>query len=126
VKFALIFFDGAKFLIRHVPDPSMHSLPDSHKFFLEIPRQILNTQSRRSDNLLKVKVSQYNSLTKFDKGKLLALARDRMGFTREQMAGRLRVDWLFLAQLEEGHCVVDEWYLLRAGELTREFERMHQ
>jgi transcriptional regulator with XRE-family HTH domain len=71
-------------------------------------------------------VSQYKSLTKFDKGKLLALERDRMGFTREQMAERLRVDWLHLAQLEEGHCAVDEWYLLRAGELTREFERRHQ
>jgi hypothetical protein len=32
-------------------------------------------------NLLKVKVSQYISLTKFDKGKLLALERDRIGLT---------------------------------------------
>jgi hypothetical protein len=76
-------------------------------------------------NLLKVKVSQYISLTKFDKGKLLALERDRIGLTREQMAERLRVHWFFLAQLEDGHHAVDDWYLHRAGELTREFERTH-
>jgi hypothetical protein len=68
-------------------------------------------------------VSQYISLTNFDKGKLLALERDRMGFTREQMAERLRVDWLYLAPLEDGHRAVDDWYLIRAAELTHEFER---
>lgn len=70
-------------------------------------------------------MSQYISLTKFDKGKLLALERDRIGFTREQMAERLRVDWFYLAQLEDGHLPLDDWYLIRAGELAREFERMH-
>ena len=70
-------------------------------------------------------MSQYFSLTKFDKGKLLALERDRIGFTREEMAERLSVDALFLAQLEDGHQAVDDWYLFRAGELAREFERMH-
>lgn len=70
-------------------------------------------------------MSQYISLTKFDKGKLLALERDRIGFTREQMAERLSVNWLYLAQLEDGHRAVDDWYLIRAGELAREFERMH-
>jgi hypothetical protein len=70
-------------------------------------------------------VSQHISLTKFDKGKLLALERDRMGFSREQMAEMLSVDYLFLAQLEDGHHTVDDWYLHRAGELAREFERTH-
>ena len=49
-----------------------------------------------------------------------------MGFTREQMAERLSVDWLYLAQLEDGHRAVDDWYLFRAAQLTREFERRHQ
>ena len=70
-------------------------------------------------------MSQYFSLTKFDKGKLLALERDRIGLSREEMAERLRVDWLFLAQLEDGHRAVDDWYLERAGEVAREFERRH-
>ena len=70
-------------------------------------------------------MSQYFSLTKFDKGKLLALERDRIGFTREEMAEQLSVDSFFLAQLEDGHRPVDDWYLHRAGELAREFERMH-
>ena len=69
-------------------------------------------------------MSQYISLTKFDKGKLLALERDRIGLSREEMAERLSVDWLCLAQLEDGHRAVDDWYLFRAGQVAREVERM--
>jgi hypothetical protein len=63
-------------------------------------------------------VRQYKSLIKFDKSKLLALAG-------EQMAKRLNIDSVYLAQLEDGRRAVDNWYLCSAEKLVREFERTH-
>ena len=70
-------------------------------------------------------MSQYKSLIKCDKGKLLALARDRMMLSREQMATRLNIDSVYLAQLEDGRRAVDDWYLCGAEKLVCEFERTH-
>lgn len=60
-----------------------------------------------------------------DDGKLLALARDRMMLSREQMAGKLSLDPAYLAQLENGARKVGGWYLHRAAELICEFERVN-
>jgi transcriptional regulator with XRE-family HTH domain len=68
-------------------------------------------------------VSQYNSLTIFDKGKALGLARDRMMWSREEMARALHLDPLYLAQLEDGRRKVDAFYVQRAEELVRAFEK---
>jgi DNA-binding XRE family transcriptional regulator len=70
-------------------------------------------------------VRQYKSLIKFDKSKLLALAGDRMMLSREQMAKRLNIDSVYLAQLEDGRRAVDNWYLCSAEKLVREFETTH-
>jgi hypothetical protein len=71
-------------------------------------------------------VSQYKYLTNFEKGKLLALTRDQMMMSRgEQMAQRLSLDPVCLAQLENGHRAVDEWHLTRGKELVREFQRIY-
>jgi hypothetical protein len=70
-------------------------------------------------------VSQYNFLTNLDKGKFIALARDRMMWSRQQMAHELHLDPPYLAQLENGARAVDDWYLQRAEELTREFEKKY-
>jgi len=85
-------------------------------------------------------VSQYISLTKFDKGKLLALERDRMGFTREQGLDLKERGSVSRSTAENqdvtGLClhspianplrVADPRSARRAAELTREFERRHQ
>jgi transcriptional regulator with XRE-family HTH domain len=70
-------------------------------------------------------VCQYNYLTNFDKGKILGLARDRMALSREEMAVVLHLDPLYLTQLENGRRKVDEYYLQRAEQLVRAFERMN-
>jgi transcriptional regulator with XRE-family HTH domain len=70
-------------------------------------------------------VSQQNSLINFDKAKLLYFARDRMAISREQMARALSIDALYLAQLEEGRRAVDEFYVRRAEELVRDFEKVN-
>jgi transcriptional regulator with XRE-family HTH domain len=70
-------------------------------------------------------VSQYNSLTIFDKGKALGLARDRMMWSREEMARALHLDPQYLAQLEDGRRKVDAFYVQRAEELVRAFEKMN-
>ena len=62
----------------------------------------------------------------FDKGKLLALARDRMTLSRQQMAKALNVDLLHLAQMENGRRKVDEFFVWRAQELVRAFEKRNQ
>jgi transcriptional regulator with XRE-family HTH domain len=48
-----------------------------------------------------------------------------MMLSREQMAKRLNIDSVYLAQLEEGRRAVDNWYLCSAEKLVREFERTH-
>ena len=70
-------------------------------------------------------MSQYKSLINFEKGKHLALARDRMMLSREQMAQKLSIDPVYLAQLEEGRREIDDWYLGRAEEMAREFDRFY-
>jgi transcriptional regulator with XRE-family HTH domain len=67
-------------------------------------------------------VSQYKTLTKFDKGKLLIAARKRLGFSQVQMAGKLNLDPTYLSQLENGRREVDDFYVQRAEELARERE----
>jgi hypothetical protein len=70
-------------------------------------------------------VCQYNSLTTFDKGKAIGLARGRTALNREQMARALHLDPLYLAQLEDGRRKVDEFFVQRAEKLVRAFEKMN-
>ena len=65
-------------------------------------------------------------MTNVDKGKLLVVARKRLGFSQVQMAEKLNLDSTYLSQLENGRREVDEFYVRRAEELARESERIHQ
>ena len=62
----------------------------------------------------------------FDKGKSLTEARNRMALSREEMARALYLDPLYLAQLEDGRRDVDEFFVTRAEELARAFEKRNQ
>lgn len=68
-------------------------------------------------------MSQQKSFTNFDKGKILGLARDRMALSREEMAKVLHLDPLYLAQLEEGRRTVSDFFVQRAEEMVRHFEK---
>ena len=48
-----------------------------------------------------------------------------MALSREQMAKALSLDPLYLAQLENGRRMVDEFHVTRAEELVRAFEKMN-
>jgi transcriptional regulator with XRE-family HTH domain len=68
-------------------------------------------------------VSQQKNLTNLEKGKLLISARKRLRFSQVQMAQKLNLDSTYLSQLENGRREVDEFYVQRADELAREFEK---
>ena len=87
---------------------------------------ILNSQTQRQYNLLKVKVSQQKIFNNFEKGKLLIAARKRLGWSQVQMAQKLNLDSTYLSQLENGRREVDEFYVQRAEELAREFENANK
>jgi transcriptional regulator with XRE-family HTH domain len=48
-----------------------------------------------------------------------------MIWSREEMSRALHLDPLYLAQLENGRRKVDDFYLQRAEELVRAFEKMN-
>ena len=66
-------------------------------------------------------MSQQKNLNNFDKGKLLAFLRLRLDWTQEQLAERLSIDPLYLAQLERAQRKVEDWFPERATELERSF-----
>src|SRR4051794_17126188 len=63
------------------------------------------------------------SVTNEDKGKLLMTARKRLRLSQVQMGQRLNLDPTYLSQLENGKREVDAFYVQRAEEMAREFER---
>ena len=71
-------------------------------------------------------MSQQKNLTNFDKGKLLVIARKRLGYSQVQMAAELNLDSTYLSQLENGRREVDEFYVQRAEELARQFENANK
>jgi transcriptional regulator with XRE-family HTH domain len=71
-------------------------------------------------------MSQYKSLTNFDKGKLLQAARKRLGLSQVEMAKKLNLDSSYISQLENGRREVDEFYVQRAEELAQEFEKANK
>jgi transcriptional regulator with XRE-family HTH domain len=68
-------------------------------------------------------VSQHKSLTNFDKGNFLKIARDRLELRLAQMAKEISLDPLYLGQLENSQREVDEYFIRRAEELVRAFEK---
>jgi transcriptional regulator with XRE-family HTH domain len=64
-------------------------------------------------------VSQPETLTNVEKGKLLRESRKRADLTQEQMAKALGLDKTYLSQLENGHRDIDEFYLVRAAEIEK-------
>jgi transcriptional regulator with XRE-family HTH domain len=71
-------------------------------------------------------VNEQERITNVDKGKLLVTARKRLGFSQVQMAEKLNLDSSYLSQLENGRREVGKFYVERAEELMREFERVNQ
>jgi transcriptional regulator with XRE-family HTH domain len=64
-------------------------------------------------------VSQTETLTNVEKGKLLREARQRLGLTQEEMAKALGLDKTYLSQFENGHREIDSFYLRRAEEIEK-------
>ena len=62
------------------------------------------------------------TMTNAEKGKLLMVARKRLGLNQVQMAQKLNLDSTYLSQLENGRREVDEFYVQRAEEFARESE----
>jgi transcriptional regulator with XRE-family HTH domain len=71
-------------------------------------------------------VSDQKQMTNVEKGKLLVAARKRLGFSQVQMAEKLNLDSTYLSQLENGRREIDEFYVLRAEELAREFDNANK
>jgi transcriptional regulator with XRE-family HTH domain len=71
-------------------------------------------------------MNERERITNVDKGKLLVAARKRLGFNQVQMAEKLNLDSSYLSQLENGRREVGEFYVKRAEEMAREFERINQ
>ena len=71
-------------------------------------------------------MSQHKTLTVLEKGKMLWERRKRLGYTQRQMANKLNLDPTYLSLLENGKRTVDDWYLVRAGELLADFEKSKQ
>jgi transcriptional regulator with XRE-family HTH domain len=71
-------------------------------------------------------VSQQKNLTNSEKGELLVAARKRLGLNQVQMAQKLNLDSSYLSQLENGRREVDQFYVNRAEEMAREFERVNK
>jgi transcriptional regulator with XRE-family HTH domain len=71
-------------------------------------------------------VNERERIKNVDKGRLLMAARKRLGFSQVQMAEKLNLDSSYLSLLENGRREVDEFYVQRAEELAREFERVNQ